>query len=87
MRGRFAMNKLPQIIWGRSSLTQEKIRSLKRDGLKEIYVMDVHQTKKVKEENEVIYLSPEGVLAFFKHAPETVHHVLYYIPRRPKRKK
>ena len=81
------MHKIPHIIWGRTSQTDKKIRSLKMNGMKEIYVRDPNQSKKVKEENEVVYLSPEGADSLFKHTSETVHHMLIYVPPRAKRKK
>lgn len=81
------MDKTPHIIWGRSSLTNEKIQLLKMNGMEEIYVMDHNQSQKVMEENEVVYLSREGVSSLFKYAPETVYHLFLYIPPRPERKK
>lgn len=81
------MKKTPHIIWGRSSLTHDKFKLLKRNGMKEIYVLDDNQTKKVMEENDMVYLSRESFSLLVQKSPETFHHFFMYIPPKPKRKK
>lgn len=85
MEGENNMHKIPHIIWGRTPQTYKKIHLLKKNGMEEIYVRDPNQSQKVKAENEVVYLSPEGVDSLFKPGSETVH--LIFVPLRTERKK
>ena len=87
MEGVHNMNKTPNIIWGRTPLTDKTIRLLKMKGIEEVFVRDPNQSEKVKEENAVVYLSPEGVVSLFKYAPEVVHHIFVCIPPGSTRKK
>lgn len=51
--------------------------------MEEIYVLDEHQTKRVMEENDVVYLSRESFSLLFKNEPESIHHLFMYVPPRP----
>lgn len=79
------MNNMPHIFWGKTSINEREIQSLKRKGLKEIYVLDHNQSIVFLEEDEVFYLSQKGFYLLFKNAPETIHYI--YLPPRSKRKK
>ena len=82
------MEEKPHVILGVTPNTFKKIESLQTRGNKEIYVMDYDQSSKVKEENGVMYISPEVAARIFNQNTDVVLH--FYTKRpagRPRNKK
>lgn len=80
MRGSNEMDKKIHIIWENSSFARHRINTLKKNGMKNILVLDCKQISIVKERNDVIYFSIKLASILKREEPEKVHHLLMYVP-------
>lgn len=74
------MDKQIHIIWGNSSFSDNRINALKMSGTKRILVLDSKQNSVVKERNDVVYFSHSLASLLRKDEPETIHHLLIFVP-------
>jgi len=75
------MPKMSHLIFGLSEKTLEMVTALKKQGKVDVYVVDYQQSSKVKEQNGVVYLSPEAASFISKYSESIVYH--HYMHKRP----
>lgn len=62
------------IIWEWTVYSNEKIRRLRKNGVKRIYIRVPTQREKVRIEGDIYYLSTEAANLLFLGTTNKVHH-------------